>query len=89
MKSMVIDMTEYQKKTWNNARNKWYALSMFLSESECETRVIKMAVGAGFQSTCAMHDYFKRWGERMIEHYGKLPYRMLNSSFYEKFMEMK
>ena len=86
---MVTNMTEYRKRLWNKARNKWYALSMILNESECETRVIAVAMGAGFQSTDAMRGYFQRWGDKMVEHYGKLPYRKLNSSAYDKFMEMK
>lgn len=89
--STVIDMTkaERNKMFWDKARNRWYNLSLVLNESECATRVMNIAVSAGFQSTDAMRDYFKRWGDKMVERYGKLPYRMLNSRVYDKYMELK
>jgi len=82
-------MTDYRYALWQKARNRWYAISMALSESEHKTSVIKIALSSGFYSTDAMRSYFLRWGDKMIKHYGKLPYRVLNSSFYEKYMEMK
>ena len=80
---------EYDKFIQIRARNQWYKLSLVLSESDCATRVIKVAMSAGFVSTDAMRGYFLRWGNKMAERYGKLPYRVLNSSFYTKYMEMK
>jgi hypothetical protein len=73
---------------WNKARNRWYALSLILGESDETTRVIKIAMQAGFSSTDAMRTYFLRWGDKMVEAYGKLPYRMLNSKAYIKYMEL-
>jgi hypothetical protein len=73
---------------WNKARNRWYALSLILGESDETTKVIKIAMQAGFSSTDAMRTYFLRWGDKMVEAYGKLPYRMLNSKAYIKYMEL-
>jgi hypothetical protein len=73
---------------WNKARNRWYALSLILGESDETTKVIKIAMQAGFSSTDAMRTYFLRWGDKMVEVYGKLPYRMLNSKAYIKYMEL-
>jgi hypothetical protein len=36
-----------------------------------------------------MRDYFDKWGDTMVEKYGKLPYVKLNSNRYDKYMEMK
>jgi len=81
-------VTKYQQTMWNKARNRWYALSLILGESDETTKVIKIAMQAGFSSTDAMRTYFLRWGDKMVEAYGKLPYRMLNSKAYIKYMEL-
>jgi hypothetical protein len=73
---------------WNKARNRWYALSLILGGSDETTKVINVAMQAGFSSTDAMRTYFLRWGDKMVEAYGKLPYRMLNSKAYIKYMEL-
>lgn len=81
-------MTTYEKMIWDKARNRWYALSLILGESDEATKVINVAIEAGFCSTDAMRSYFLRWGDKMVENYGKLPYRMLNSKAYCKYMEL-
>jgi len=81
-------VTKYQQTMWNKARNRWYALSLILGESDETTKVINVAMKAGFCSTDAMRTYFIRWGDKMVENYGKLPYRMLNSKAYIKYMEL-
>lgn len=78
---------EQNEARWKQARNRWYALSMVLSEAP-DMQAIKAAMAVGFASTDAMRSYFVRWGDRLVERYGKLPYCRLNSRFYDKFMEL-
>jgi hypothetical protein len=79
---------EREKAIWEKARNRWYALSMIFSEVSDE-KVIKVAMAIGFASTDAMRSYFLRWGDKLVERYGKLPYCRLNSRFYDKYMELE
>jgi hypothetical protein len=74
---------------WEKARNRWYTLSMVLTEADCKISSVSLAMKAGFDSTDSMYKYFKTWGDRMVDKYGKLPYRKMNSGAYEKYMEMK
>ena len=74
---------------WEKARNRWYKLSIVLTEADCTISSVSLAMKAGFTSTDSMYKYFKTWGGRMVDKYGKLPYRKMNSSAYEKYMEMK
>jgi hypothetical protein len=52
-------------------------------------RIRDLCVAAGIPNDRAMRDFFDKWGDMMVEKYGKLPYTKLNSSRYEKYMEMK
>ena len=74
---------------WEKARNRWYKLSMVLTEADCTISSVNLAIKAGFNSTDSMYKYFKTCGDRMVKSYGKLPYRKMNSGAYEKYMEMK
>jgi hypothetical protein len=64
-------------------------LAMVLTESDCTISSVSLAIKSGFDGTDALYKYFKTWGDRMSEKYGKLPYRKMNSKAYERFMEMK
>jgi hypothetical protein len=83
----IDDMTKAE--LWEKARNRWYKLSIVLTESDCTISSVSLAIKSGFNGTDALYKYFKTWGNRMMSHYGKLPYRKMNSSAYEKYMEMK
>ena len=77
---------EREKFLLERARNRWYALAMAFSEAP-EAQVINVAMKIGFASTDAMRSYFIRWGDKLMERYGKLPYCKLNSNAYERYME--
>jgi hypothetical protein len=87
----VIDVTNPKQHDvfFNLARNRWYSISLALSESDGEMRIRDLCVAAGIPNDRAMRDFFDKWGDTMVEKYGKLPYTKLNSSRYEKYMEMK
>ena len=87
----MIDVTKPKQHDvfFNLARNRWYSISLALSESDGEMRIRDLCVAAGIPSDKAMRKYFDKWGDIMVEKYGKLPYTKLNSSRYEKYMEMK
>lgn len=51
---------------WEKARNRWYKLSMVLTEADCTISSVSLAMKAGFTSTDSMYKYFKTWGDRNI-----------------------
>lgn len=71
------------------ARDKWYQLSMVLSESDVSIKIKEICEMTDFPNDRSLRSYFDKWGDMMVEKYGKLPYRKINSNRYEKFMEMK
>ena len=75
------------KLMWINARNRWYSLSIALSDNNNIVSVLDIAIDAGFESDSGLRNYFKRWGDKMVAKYGKLPYREMKSKKYEKYME--
>lgn len=88
---MVIDMTkeeilEFHRK---NARDKWYKLGLILSESDVTVKVKDLCKKMGMTSNTNLQFFLDRWGDEMMEKYGKLPFRKLNTSRYNKYMEMK
>jgi hypothetical protein len=61
---------------------------MALTESDEKTTALEIAIAAGFNDSSAMNKWFNRWGDKLTERYGKLPFRKLNTSKYEKYMEL-
>ena len=88
---MVIDMrNQKQHEKWLAvARNRWYNLSLALSEAGTYIMIKDLCEMAGIPNDKALRDYFDKWGDMMVEKYGKLPYVKLNSSRYDRYMEMK
>lgn len=80
---------EVMQEAYLRARNRWYALSMALTEADCKVKMSEIAKQAGFNHTDSLRKYFLRWGDKMVEKYGKLPYRKMNTACYDRFMEMK
>jgi len=88
---LVIDMrNQKQHEKWAKvARDKWYQLSMVLSEADTNIMIKEICALTDFNNDRCLREYFDRWGDMMVEKYGKLPYVKLNSNRYDKYMEMK
>lgn len=77
------------EKKRKEVRNKWYKLGYALSDNDGKDKLNNIAIKTGFINTDSLTKWMKTWGNKMVELYGKLPYCILNSKSFEKYMEVK
>lgn len=84
---MIWENVKEEKR--KEIRNRWYKLGYALSNNDGKDTLGNIAIKAGFTSSEALTKWVKIWGDKMVELHGKLPYCILNSKTYYKYMECK